>query len=207
MRDHLGFPKYIRHCLPEWFPLAPNGAQLDAMRKISQTVFGGGMRSIALEPREGKTTLAMAAALWATFEGRRRFPLLLCSTSVAAVKARNAIDQIKALETHGRYQPFYGDQVRSIWDEFTLLSRQAPGFSRPGQPLGSVVQIERPDLLIIDDPDSLDGKPLDPADLENILCKTIPAMNGIGQLPPPAILLGSPELVARIGTRGGWQTD
>ncbi len=202
-RPPIGFRKYAAHALPEWFTMPHNGDQLKAIAKIAKAAMVGGMHAVAMEEGAGKTTLAMAAVLWVTFEGLRKYPLLLLPTADQVEDAQRSIERMKTLETHGRECPFFDDQVQEIYAEFANRARPAPGVARAGAPAGGVLRVQKPDLLVIDDAQDCH---LTVDQLDEILTKTILTMGGPGK-PPATILLGSPALVARIAGKAGWQAD
>ncbi len=205
-RAPIGFKKFAEQCIPEWFTQPHDDAQLDAMRRAAKAAMAGGMHAVAIGPQGGKSTLAMAAVLWVTFEGRREYPLLLTNDEEESAIARTLIAAARSRETHGRVYPFFEDgQVDSIWSNFAGLTRAVPGYSRAGSAEGNVLRMHTPDLIVIDDPVARAAGDAGAAELDKLLCETIPGMGGPGRK-PAAILLGSPELVARIGGKG-WQVE
>jgi hypothetical protein len=208
-RMPIGFRKFAEKCIPEWFTEPHAEAQLAAMRRGAVAALRGGLHAVAMEPGDGKTTLAMAAVLWVTFEGLRKYPLLLTKDAPETRRARTVIAEARLRETHGRVQPFFEDeQVLSIWEDFAGLSRPVPCLSRPGSSSGGLLKLHRPDLIVIDDPDQAlmrETGQFSYAGLDEILTKTIPAMLGPGR-GPAALLLGSPSLVARVAGKG-WEVD
>lgn len=203
-RPPIGLRTYTSQALPEWFPARHDGIQLAAIRKITQAVMVGGLHAVAMDPGDGKTTLAMAAAMWVTFEGLRKFPLLLMPTADRVEIAQTSITRAKTLETHGRERPFYSDQVGLIFDDIASRARPSPGISRRGHSSGSVLTVERPDLLIIDDPDDPSLNDEQREAIDDVLLAKIPGMIASGIM-PAAILLGSPAVVAKACGGNCWQ--
>lgn len=78
------FRAFCEICLPNRFGLAWSSNHLRAIQMLEQTVLGTGLLAYAMPRGEGKTTLAEAAALWATLEAYHRFVVVIGATQPKA---------------------------------------------------------------------------------------------------------------------------
>lgn len=106
------------HCASR-FPLAWSEDHLVAIDRIEKSVRHGGLFALAMPRGNGKTTLAEAAALWATLTGLRRFVLVVAANS----KAAKAI--LKSLKTELESN----DLLAADWPEAIHAIRSLEGIS------------------------------------------------------------------------------
>lgn len=69
--------------LSDWFHLAWSDVHLSALRRLETAVLDGGQFCFAMPRGSGKTTLCIAAALWAVLYGHRSFPVMIGATEGA----------------------------------------------------------------------------------------------------------------------------
>lgn len=90
--------KFCETYLADWFYLRWSQHHLEAIRDLETRILEGGLKALAMPRGSGKTTLVIAAAIWALVYGHRRFLVLLGANKVAACQM---LDAIKAeLETN-----------------------------------------------------------------------------------------------------------
>lgn len=71
------FKIFCESYLPGWFPLAWSNDHLKAIERIEKSVLKGGQFAFAMPRGSGKTTLCIAAALWAILYGHRKFVVMI----------------------------------------------------------------------------------------------------------------------------------
>lgn len=92
------FGKFCKTYLGEMFPLDWSEDHLEAIKIIQRSVLKGGLFALAMPRGSGKTTLALAAVIWAAFYGHRLFVVIIAAS---ADKAVGLLDNVKtAIETN-----------------------------------------------------------------------------------------------------------
>ena len=69
--------------LSDWFHLAWSDVHLSALKRLETAVLDGGQFCFAMPRGSGKTTLCIAAALWAVLYGHRQFVVMIGATESA----------------------------------------------------------------------------------------------------------------------------
>lgn len=82
---------FCRTYLPEQFPLAFGPLHKRLIKNLERAVLEGGRVAMALPRGFGKTTLARAAALWATAYGHHRYVVIIAATAPLAKKILRSI--------------------------------------------------------------------------------------------------------------------
>ncbi len=77
---------FCERCLPERFKKKWSADHLKAIAKIERAVITGDVFALAMPRGSGKTTLVVAAVLWAILNGYRRYVVLIGSDRDAAAK-------------------------------------------------------------------------------------------------------------------------
>jgi hypothetical protein len=139
------FKFFCETYFPHLFSLSWSGDHLRVIAKIERVVKHFDTLAIAMPRGSGKTTLCLAAVIWAILSGRHKFVYLLASTDSAAMSLLEnlknqlssneylladypeAMYPIKCLEGEARRcngQRFYGIPTRIGWgvDEITMPS-------------------------------------------------------------------------------------
>ena len=75
--------KFCETYLSEWFHIAWSDAHLTAILRLETAVLDGGQFCFAMPRGSGKTTLCVAAALWAVLFGHRSFVVMIGATEGA----------------------------------------------------------------------------------------------------------------------------
>ncbi len=122
---------FIETYLPDLFPLAWCQDHLDAIAKLQGCILRGDQYAFAMPRGSGKTTLSIAAALWAIVYGHRRYLMLIGATDE---KAEILLSGVKAaIETNDVLAedfPEVCDPVRRL----ERIANRAHGQLLDGQP-------------------------------------------------------------------------
>jgi hypothetical protein len=161
------------------------------LKRIARAVCVGGLHAIVLEPGKGKTTLAIATAIWATHEGLRRFPVVLVPTEKDVEAAKALATKLLERDPPHRYVSFDpATQIR--FGPVEGMKRDLPR-----------AKVELPDLAIIDDPEP-DGATEEQQKLTDaVLAKAALLGNG---LHVACVVLGSLALCQRLKDKG-WRVE
>lgn len=181
-RCRLDFRLFCETYLGEWFFLGWSDDHLKAIAKIQAAVLGGERFGWAQPRGSGKTSLAEAGALWAELYEHRRFLLVIGAESDAATDIMNELKEeletndlldadfnevtryVRALEGIGQRangQTCNGERTRIEWTDKLARFPTTPARPRPsfikvagitGRIRGMKIRGHRPDLVIIDDP-------------------------------------------------------
>jgi len=87
------FRLFCETYFPNRFPLAWSRDHLAAIERLERCIHAGGQYGYAMARGSGKTTLAECGAMYATFNGHRRFVMLIGATES---HASSLLDSIKA---------------------------------------------------------------------------------------------------------------
>jgi len=126
---------------------------LEAIRRIEQATLRGGLFAMAMPRGSGKTSLALAAALWALLYGHRKFVVLIAATALAAedllAKMRDELEKnpllaadfpevclpLRALEgitNRQRGQTYLGRRTDVVWGRNTIVLPTIEGSAASG---------------------------------------------------------------------------
>lgn len=106
------FKAFCEECLPGWFSLEWSDDHLRAIAKIEKAILEGDVFALAMPRGSGKTTLILAAILWAILNGYRRYIVLIASDKDAAV---DLLEGLKTeLETNDKLLDLYPEATYPI---------------------------------------------------------------------------------------------
>ncbi len=137
--------KFIEAYLADLFPLAWCNDHLDAIKKLEGCILHGDRYAFAMPRGSGKTTLCIAASLWAIIYGHRRYLMLIGATDekaeilVSGVKAAietndilnddfpevcNPVRRLERIANRAHGQLFNGEPTRLSWkgDEISIAT-------------------------------------------------------------------------------------
>lgn len=103
---------WLRAYMPHSFTRAFSGDQLEAVRRLQQSMTTGGTFAVALPRGSGKTTIAEGAVLWAALNGWRFFLVILGADQRAA---DSIIRDIKTeLETNSELASDFPEVIQAV---------------------------------------------------------------------------------------------
>ena len=105
---------------PLTFPLAWSKDHLKVIGKIEKAVLGGGLFALAMPRGSGKTSLAIAAAIWALLYGHREFVALIAATEGLAAALLDGI----------RVELEHNDLLCEDFPEVCYVIRQLEGINQ-----------------------------------------------------------------------------
>lgn len=186
-----GLASLKRFCeiyFPERFTLAWSADHVKAIARMEKVTVRGGQHALAMPRGTGKTSLCEVAAIWALFNGYRRFVVLVGASAEAAAENVDSIkaelegnerlkadfpdvcypiDQIDGTPNRQAGQHIDGQRTRMTWGKRMVILPTVDGSAASGGILrvagitGRVRgmkfvrpdgQSARPDLVIVDDP-------------------------------------------------------
>lgn len=244
------FQLFCETYLPDFFDLDWSPAHLRVFEKAEQAVLKGGLFALAMPRGSGKTTIAIAAVLWAIVYGHRQSVVLFGATKEAAVELMTIIKAIlegedfpifaadfpeicipcaeledKAIKVKG--QLYQGKSTRMKWDADKVQLPRIPGSVSAGacirtRGLGGHMRgmihriggrIIRPDLVILDDPQT-DESAMSPEETKKrykTIDKGVRGLAGPGKRIAgimPCTVIEQNDLADRILTGApGWKSE
>lgn len=184
------FRLFCEQYLASSFTVAWTSRQLEAIRQIEQAVLFGGMGHVDLERGNGKSTLCVAAALWATMYGHHG-RVSIVGTNMH--ESRMMLDAIEDELQHNQHlkvslmaacsRPAHGMlYVKSVWRPTSILA----------VPIGGDVLLERNDIitssLVIMDSPQFDDPEHSKSKREKRDAEILAAVSRIGQNDASGIL-------------------
>ncbi|MBE3069023.1 MAG: hypothetical protein IMZ66_02175 [Planctomycetes bacterium] len=155
--------EFLRTYLPQIFTEAFSDRQQAMIDAFAEVLAFGGWRAIAAEEGEGKTSLCQGLAVYAAVHAMRRFVVLISADTRRAEAARENIRHMVDAVAYrdGRYPPDLS-LLRGPLLVLPPVGAVPPGACGPilacrsitGPLRGLHHQGHRPDLVIIDDPDT-----------------------------------------------------
>jgi hypothetical protein len=184
---------FCEECMPEKFHLGWSPDHLKVIRKMEQSILHGESFAIAMPRGTGKTTLVVAAIIWAILCGHKKYAALIGADRDAATKLLNnikvqletndklyelfpeAIHPVRRLEgiaNRCRGQIYNGDRTYIAWTAKSIQFASIPSRGEPtATASGAIIetagirgkvrgmqtalpngQVARPDVFVVDDP-------------------------------------------------------
>jgi hypothetical protein len=122
-RCRLDFRDFCETYFPAVFNLVWSVDHLAVIQTIQQAITGGGLFAVAMPRGSGKTSLTLAAAIWALLYGHRRFVVLIGASEDAAV---DLLDHLRSsLESNDLLNEDFPEVCFPIRKLEGIVSRQA----------------------------------------------------------------------------------
>lgn len=150
--------RFCEAYFPGTFTLAWSADHLKILERLERATRDGGQFAYAMPRGSGKTSLVIAATLWALFTGRQAFVCVICATAAAARELLAAIKQeldgnehlaadwpevcypiqrLQGITNRAKGQICQGQRTQITWTNYEVVLPTVPG----SQAAGAIVRV------------------------------------------------------------------